>query len=103
MWAYVVSVCENILSPNDIERGSYNDGYEYNADLTAKMVILLEQDIANNGHHLFDKQHKEMQAEGQAKQEQTGETEYVTMYPFEPETAEEFVNFLRNSGGFTIC
>ena len=55
LWDYACDVCESVMSDTDAERGEYNEGYEYDAELTAKMVALLDADIAQNGHHLYEK------------------------------------------------
>ena len=103
LWDYVTTVCDSVMTDYQKERGEYNEGYEYDAELTAKMVELLDADIANNGHHQYEKQHLADQAEAK-KQEESGEIDkaWVCSYPFDPANVEEFVNFLRNSGGFTV-
>ena len=86
------------------ERGEYNDGYEFDAELTAKMVELLDADIAKNGHHQYEKEHLADQAEAK-KREESGEIDkaWVCSYPFDPKNVESFTNFLRYSGGFQVC
>lgn len=104
LWDYVCDVCESVMSDTDAERGEYNEGYEYDAELTAKMVALLDADIAQNGHHLYEKKHLAEQEKAR-KKEESGEIEkaWVCSYPFDPVNVEEFVDFLKNSGGFKIC
>ena len=104
LWHYTCNVCESVMTVEDIQKGEYNEGYEYSPELTAKMVELLEIDIANNGHHLYEKEHLEQQKEAK-KQEESGEIDkaWVCSYPFDPENVEEFVKFMKHSGGFQIC
>jgi len=104
LWDYTCDVCKSVMTEEDIQRGEYNEGYEYSSELTAKMVELLEIDIANNGHHLYEKEHLKQQEEAK-KQEESGEIDkaWVCSYPFDPENVEEFVRFMKHSGGFQIC
>ena len=104
LWDYVCDICDSVMTDEQKERGEYNEGYEYDAELTAKMVELLDADIAINGHHQYEKNYKEAQDKAK-QQEESGEIEkaWICMYPFDPENVEEFVHFLRNSGGFQIC
>jgi len=71
--------------------------------LTAKMVKLLDADIANNGHHQYEREHLAAQEKAKQEEEETGERPWVCSYPFDPQNVEDFTNFLRHSGGFQIC
>ena len=104
LWDYVCTVCDSVMTEYQKERGEYNDGYEFDAELTAKMVELLDADIAKNGHHQYEKEHLADQAEAK-KQEESGEIDkaWVCSYPFDPKNVESFTNFLRYSGGFQVC
>ena len=104
LWDYVCTVCDPVMTQYQKERGEYNDGYEFDAELTAKMVELLDADIAKNGHHQYEKEHLADQAEAK-KREESGEIDkaWVCSYPFDPENVESFTNFLRYSGGFQVC
>lgn len=103
LWNYVCTVCDPVMTEYQKERGEYNDGYEFDAELTAKMVELLDESIANNQHHLYEKEHLAEQEKGKQEEEKTGEKAWICSYPFDPENVENFTNFLRYSGGFQVC
>ena len=103
LWNYVCNVCESVMTDEDRQRGEYNEGYEYSAELTAKMVELLEADIAVNGHHLYQKNHIAEQNKAKQEEDKTGEQAWICSYPFDPENVEDFVKFIKHSGGFMVC
>ena len=49
LWNYCYKVCEDILTEEDWEQGSWNDGHEYSEEACIEMATRLQEEI-DNGH-----------------------------------------------------
>ena len=96
LWFYVCSVCYDILSANDIQGGSYNDGYKISKTKSKK--------IARKLRKMFREGHVELtEARYRQHQEQLPDDDSDKSYPFSTENVRKFERFCEKSGGFEIC
>ena len=101
LWAYVIEICHEIMTDDDIGGGSYNDGYIIKAAKAKKMAKLLEESIKDGRceRHAFDvKEHNKKLSESDDKDDR-----FMSSYPFDVDNVKRFIKFLRESGGFDIC
>lgn len=126
LWTYVIQVCDHILSEEDIEGGDYNGGYVIDKEKCSKMALQLSIELACGSTRKYAELYKEEQdstpdeecylCKGTGQRSDAyvdGECNgcrgkgtrrpFSTQYPFNVETVEDFVEFVRNSGGFQIC
>ena len=125
IWEFTCEMCEDILTIEDKRQGHYNEGYQYSAEKTQKIVDKLSAVIATNMHHQYDRDYKKQQEELPDSDCETCEgvgtlfkdagkedchvcngkgtvSHFGKNYPFEPEVIEDWYEFLKNSGGFQI-
>jgi DnaJ-class molecular chaperone len=127
LWSYVIDM--NLVTDEQAERGSYNDGYLIDREQAMRIGIKLKH-LISQGHtkEYEDKRQAELDALPQEKCELchgTGtrndkNTQFKDMkcnacsgkgekesfeknYPFSVENVEQFAQFCIESGGFTIC
>ncbi len=124
LWNYCYKVCEDILTEEDWEQGSWNDGHEYSEEACIEMATRLQEEIDNGHCKAYEDSYKKWQAElpkepcsrcngnnrGNNKKKEcnicdkTGEQEdWNASYPFNVENVQNFVNFLKECGGMSIC
>ena len=124
LWSYVAHNCDDILAPDQVKGGNYNDGVEihaWQAQLIADRLYKLlgdgePKEIENEVRARYEKL-----PEGQCKTcegtgllgkdlstclacKGTGKRREVSSdwYPFSEENVREFADFCSQSGGFTI-
>jgi len=126
LWDYVCHVCDDILTEEDMEKGTYNDGHEIDNDKALDISIRLKT-LHKDGDILKHQIEREAYLKGLDKVECTickgtgqRDDEYVkgdcnscngkgkvenfsTNYPFDADSVLEFANFCEQSGGFSIC
>jgi len=124
LWTYCERVCGDLLTQEEWEHGSWNDGHEYDADICKEMARLLQETIDNGECKKYQDDYKEWQNSlepeicarcngnnrGHNKKKEcnvcdnTGVKEnWNASYPFDVENVQNFVNFLRECGGMSIC
>ncbi len=126
LWDYVCHVCDDILTEEDMEKGTYNDGHEIDHNKALSIGDRLEN-LYYDGTILKHQIEREAYLKGLDKEKCTicdgtgqrddenvkgecngcqgeGERErWETHYPFEADTVLEFAQFCKQSGGFSIC
>jgi len=126
LWEYVCDVCDDILTEEDMEQGTYNDGHEIDNDKALDIANRLES-LHKDGTNLKHQIEREVYLKNLAKVDcttcnGTGQRndEYVkgdcngcegqgkresweSHYPFEADFVLEFAQFCKQSGGFSIC
>ena len=112
LWNYVCSECKDILSQDDYESGSSNDGHLITQDkavLIAKRLLELIESGETKGYQDF---HRKKADEADANNERLiadGGKKYgdgwdwSDSYPFDVENVRAFATFCAESGGFEIC
>ena len=126
LWDYVCHVCDDILTEEDMEKGTYNDGHEIDNEKAMEIADRLKT-LHKNGDILKHQIEREAYLEGLDKEKCTvcngtgqrndeivkgecnsckgeGKVEsFAKQYPFDAEIALQFANFCEQSGGFSIC
>jgi len=96
LWSYVASVCWNILSDKDIEKGSWNDGHKISKTKAKRIASRLRR-LIREGHVAS------VEAKYKNEQDKLPDGDWDKAYPFNEENVRQFSNFCENSGGFEIC
>ena len=126
LWDYVCHVCNDILTEEDMGKGTYNDGHEIDNEQALAIADRLKT-LHKNGDMLKHQIERESYIKGLDKIDcttcnGTGQRndEYVkgdcngcngkgkrksweTNYPFETDFVMDFAKFCEQSGGFSIC
>jgi len=89
LWNYVCGVCSSILSEEDIDGGDWNAGYVIDEDKCESMLLLLNAELSNKLTHRYRDAYMDENKN--------------SSYPFYIEKVEDFVKFLKECGGFSIC
>ena len=95
LWSYVCSVCYDILSDKDIEKGSWNDGHKISKAKAKKVAVRLRKMLRDGHVELTEAKYKQEQV-------QLSEDNWNKNYPFSIQNVIEFERFCENSGGFEI-
>ena len=98
LWQCVAYFCDDILSEEDIERGTYNDGYEYDEKTAQKISDKLENALKDGNLHKFEKGREKFISEMEDK-----DKEFYSSYKFDIDFVMDFAKFCEQSGGFSIC
>ena len=126
LWQFVCEQFPEVLSANDMERGSYNDNHLINEEKAMKIGLGLTAKILDGSVKAYADRYKtELDAleqlecdlcDGTGKRTDmkvengcngcsgTGKKDdWAKSYPFDIENVREFAEFCLQSGGFTIC
>ena len=96
LWEYICFVCSEILTEEDMNAGHYNDGHKINKKKAKKIAHRLEG-------LLIDGAVQRYADERQVQLDALSEDDWAKNYPFSIENVEEFLAFVKESGGFKIC
>jgi hypothetical protein len=127
LWDYVADLCNEVISEKDHNAGHYNDGHHISKDQCDYIANRLSNELLNGGVKKYSKEYKEEQdnlpmvechcCEGTGKGAHysegkdtchvckgSGEVEHSGHhYPFSIDNVREFLDFVKNCGGFEIC
>jgi len=126
LWNYVAELCDDILTEEDIENGHSNSGQLIDQEkclVIAKRLVdkLQSGEVAKykaaRDRHLESLPQEDcdlcdatgvrndavVQGECNACRGKGTKPPWDTHYPFDEENVEEFKNFVKECGGFTIC
>ena len=96
LWSYVADNCDDILTENDIERGSYNDGHII-CKTKAKAIAKRLRKLIKDGHtDAYAAWYEESRSNMDDK-------DWDKSYPFNTQNVVAFERFCEKSGGFDIC
>ena len=98
LWQCVAYFCDDILSEEDIERGTYNDGYEYDETTALEISDKLENALKNGDLHKFVEGREKFISEMEDK-----DKAFYSSYKFNIDLVMDFAKFCEQSGGFSIC
>tara|TARA_R100001163_G_C5053616_1_gene190174 strand:+ start:1102 stop:1566 length:465 start_codon:yes stop_codon:yes gene_type:complete len=96
LWEFVCISCGDFMTEDDFQAGQHNDGYEIDEETAEQIVERLTFLLKVGGVKKFEE-------ERQAHLETLPEDDFDRNYPFSVENVEEFVKFVKESGGFAIC
>ena len=101
LWMFVCGTCEDILSEKDVEAGHFNDGHKISKSKCNKIVKRL-QELMDDGTIAEYAARYEKDRKEQSEKSNKDEDRLLTSYPFSKENVQEFIKFLKNSGGMKI-
>jgi len=101
LWTFVCEHCDDILTEEEMNAGSYNDGRKINSSKAVEISVRLSELIDNGTVDEYSKDYEE-QRKKMEKSEQK-DTKFMASYPFSTENVIRFALFCGESGGFTIC
>ena len=96
LWDFVCISCGDFMTEEDAEHGHHNSGHEIDEETAEQIVERLTFLLKVGGV-------KKYEEERQAHLEALPEDDFNRNYPFSVENVEEFVEFVKDSGGFQIC
>ena len=96
LWNFVSSTCESILTEQDIESGSYNDGHKISKTKANRIASRLFKLIRNGEVKAYEFAYKK-------HLDSLNKDDWDKSYPFSEDNVRQFANFCLNSGGFRIC
>lgn len=96
LWDFVCISCGDFMTEEDAEHGHHNGGHEIDEEKAEQIVERLTFLLKIGGV-------KKYEEERQAHLEALPEDDFNRNYPFSVENVEEFVEFVKDSGGFQIC
>ena len=101
LWNYVCDECKDILTEEDMTRGSYNDGHLINEKKAKLIADRLNEKLKSKEVDTFAKAYeKERQI---AKKSDDKDLKFMSSYPFNVDNVKRFMVFCKESGGFVIC
>ena len=96
LWDFVCISCGDFMTEEDAKEGHHNGGHEIDEETAEKIVERLTFLLKVGGVKKFEEERK-------AQLEALPEDDFNRNYPFSVENVEEFVKFVKESGGFQIC
>ena len=130
LWQFVCERFDDILTEEDMEHGTYNDGHEIGADKAMKIGVELTAMLESGRIKEYsDRYEADIKAlpkvkcdicEGTGKRQEAPKSgagdvkcngcggngerdDWAKSYPFNVENVKEFADFCLQSGGFEIC
>ena len=107
LWNYVCGSCEDILDDDDMNGGSFNDGYKITEEKASAIAKRLFKLIANGDAKGYEDYHRAESLKAQIENEgkDVGDDDYnwSNDYPFDVDNVRHFATFCSESGGFEIC
>ena len=100
LWVYICTECDDILSEEDMQSGEYNDFHEISKSKAIKIADRLEELLRNGEVETYAETHKRLAEE--SRNSEDSEERFMSTYTFSVSNVEEFAEFARFSGGFTI-
>ena len=101
LWDFVCMQCDDFMTDEQKEGGSYNDGKLIDQETAAKIGTKLEILLKDGPVKRWEKQIK-TRNEDLAK-DKDKEKRFMSNYPFSQDNVEYFAKFCLESGGFEIC
>jgi len=95
LWSFVCSICDDILTEKDMEKGSWNDGHKISKTKAKKIAVRLRQ-------ALKDGRVKDYESYYTKELKQLDEKDWNKNYPFSIDNVKSFERFCEHSGGFEI-
>ena len=100
LWAFVCTVCDQILTEQEMSGGYFNDGQKI-SKTKAKQIAERLLDVLKNERKLFE---DALKVEMEYYKKQNEELKNDGRTPcFNEENIKEFAEFCEQSGGFEIC
>ena len=101
LWEFVCMQCDDFMTDEQKEGGSYNDGRLIDQKTAAKIGTKLEILLKDGTVKRWEK-HIKTRNEDLAKDDDK-DKRFMSNYPFSQDNVENFAKFCLESGGFEIC
>ena len=101
LWDFVCMQCDDFMTDEQKEGGSYNDGRLIDQETAAKIGTKLEILLKDGTVKRWEK-HIKTRNEDLAK-DNDEDKRFMSNYPFSQDNVENFAKFCLESGGFEIC
>jgi len=95
LWNFVCSICDDILTEKDMEKGGWNDGHKISKTKSKKIASRIRS-------HIKDGQVKDYESYYTKKIAQLDDKDWNKHYPFSIDNVKQFERFCEHSGGFEI-
>jgi hypothetical protein len=103
IWIFTCKVCEDVMTPQDMEAGDSNSGIEIDHETCMKMVPLMQVAVEDGSAMDYQKTVTEYIETAPKKENGMYEEEHwMANYPFDVKYFQEFIHFVERSGGFEI-
>jgi len=96
LWGYVTEVCGDILTDDDLNHGSYNDGHFISKAKCKRIARRLNKLINDGDVAAHEKEYEKRRSE-------QDEESFEANYPFSEDNVKNFAVFAKECGGFYIC
>lgn len=108
LWNFVCKHCNNILTDKQQKSGEFNDCIKIGPKMSIKIADKLQETIVNGIATQEEKDNKKGIKEAKKHNKKVDlknpiSRDWREAYPFTVENLKEFIQFCRDSGGFTIC
>ena len=101
LWDFVCQHCDEFMTGDQMQGGSYNDGKLINQETAAKigtkLEILLEDGTVDKWENYVKERNEELEKSDDK------DKRFMASYPFARGNVENFAKFCLESGGFEIC
>ena len=95
LWSFVCGACGDILTRNDVEQGSYNDGHKISKTKAKRIASRLRRYLKDGHVDAYESWYAR-------KVSQLKDDDCNKNYPFSIDNVKEFERFCEHSGGFQI-
>jgi len=95
LWSFVCSICDDILTEKDMEKGGWNDGHRISKTKAKKIAVRLRQSLKEGHVDAYETFYTKKVAE-------LPEKDWNKHYPFNVDNVKQFERFCEHSGGFEI-
>ena len=100
LWQYVTDVCGDILTDDDLNHGSYNDGHFISKAKSVRIARRLNQLIDDGDVATHEEEYEKRRSEAK---DDSPYDHFGSHYPFSEDNVKNFAIFAKESGGFYIC
>ena len=101
LWSFVCMHCNDFMTDEQMQSGSYNDGKLIDQETAAKigtqLEILLEDGTVDKWEEHIKEKNEEL------KKSEDKDKKFMASYPFARDNVKNFAKFCLESGGFEIC
>ena len=106
LWHFVCNECDDILTEEDMDKGSYNDCHLIDKEKAIAIADRLDKmnkaGVIDEYAVGFETQRLQAKEDNKGKKCSDDGYDWSESYPFDADNVREFAKFCRDSGGFTI-
>ena len=95
LWSFVCSICDDILTEKDMEKGGWNDGHKISKTKSKRIANRLRKFLKEGDVDAYESYYTR-------KLSQLDKENWNKNYPFHADNVKQFERFCEHSGGFEI-